>query len=57
MIYSVENDSLSEKQVIEAYAGCEVNCIDYDSKGQLLAIGGSTKKVTVYDTQDYKVRT
>ena len=52
-IYSTEGDSLSLIREIKTRG--EVNAIDYDARGELLAVSGYAKVITVFNTQSYEV--
>ena len=53
-MYSIEGDKLNEFKQFEVRG--EVNAIEYDSSGELLAASGSARPVFLYETTSYTVR-
>ncbi len=55
IFYSTENDSLTQTKEITLKDQDEVNTIDYNCSGDLLAMGGSFKNVLLYNAESCQV--
>ena len=55
-IYTIDGNELTLKQTLEYYNG-EVSAVGYSPTGDHLAVSGGGRKLYIYETGSYKVRT